>query len=89
MSSTENKRVWIIIAAFNEAKTIKYVISDLLANELCNIIVIDDGSSDETSSIAKECGAHVLRHQVNRGQGAALQTGIEYAKLQGTAISRF
>jgi glycosyltransferase involved in cell wall biosynthesis len=44
-----------------------------------NVVVVDDGSRDNTSSEAKRAGATVLRHMINRGQGAALQTGIEYS----------
>ncbi|MDB4017176.1 glycosyltransferase family 2 protein [Amylibacter sp.] len=81
MNSFEYKKVWIVIAAYNEASVIKEVVSDLRAHGLHNIVVVDDGSIDDTGSIAIESGAHMLRHQVNRGQGAALQTGIDYTKL--------
>ena len=83
MCNSENKKVWIVIAAYNEATTIKDVINDLQASGLHNIVIVDDGSTDATSQIVKDSGAYLLRHHVNRGQGAALQTGIEYAKLHG------
>jgi glycosyltransferase involved in cell wall biosynthesis len=52
--------------------------------EICpRIVVVDDGSTDETGLEALAGGATVLTHIVNLGQGAALQTGIEYALLQG------
>ena len=50
------------------------------------MIVIDDGSSDDTSSIALSSGATLLHHTVNLGQGAALQTGIEYSLFAGAQI---
>jgi glycosyltransferase involved in cell wall biosynthesis len=46
-------------------------------------LVIDDGSSDETSASAREAGAVVVRHEKNRGKGAALRTGLEWAKERG------
>lgn len=48
-----------------------------------NVIVIDDGSQDDTAARAKHAGATLLRHAINRGQGAALQTGIEYSLAKG------
>lgn len=83
MYSSEIEKVWIVIPAYNEATTIKEVIDDLRASELHNIIIVDDGSSDATGQIVRDSEAYLLRHHVNRGQGAALQTGIEYAKLHG------
>jgi glycosyltransferase involved in cell wall biosynthesis len=71
-------KITCIIPAYNEEKNIVKVINDVLpyVNEL---IVVDDCSSDHTSLLAAEAGAIVLRHVINRGQGAALQTGNEYA----------
>ena len=43
---------------------------------------MDDGSVDDTGDIARQAGAHVVRHPINLGQGAAIQTGIEYARSQ-------
>lgn len=48
-----------------------------------NVVVIDDGSRDNTFEVARGCNVHVLKHKINRGQGAALATGIEYALRQG------
>lgn len=71
-------RVWIIIAAFNEGPAIGQVISEIV--EYCeNIVVIDDGSSDDTAAAAQAAGATIVKHAVNLGQGAALQTGIHFA----------
>ncbi len=72
------RRVFVIIPAFNEASRVSDVVGNVVqAYE--NVIVIDDGSRDETASAAAKAGATVLRHVINRGQGAALQTGIDYA----------
>jgi glycosyltransferase involved in cell wall biosynthesis len=50
------------------------------------VIVIDDGSSDKTADLANLAGAEVIRHLVNKGKGAALRTGFEIAKLNGTKM---
>ena len=74
--------VWVLVPAYNESQVIAGVISGL---KHCfeNIVVIDDGSSDDSAEIAENCGAIVLRHPINLGQGAALQTGIEFALSRG------
>ena len=75
-------RVFIVIAAYNEARAIAGVVSELRAL-YPNVVVVDDGSADETARCAAGAGAIVLKHLLNRGQGAALQTGISYAILHG------
>jgi glycosyltransferase involved in cell wall biosynthesis len=75
-------QVYIVIAAFNEGRAIANVVSGL-RREYCNVVVVDDGSADDTAQRAAEAGATVLRHMINRGQGAALQTGISYALRAG------
>lgn len=77
--------VYIIIPAFNEEKTIGNVI-DQVRRYYSDIVVVDDGSSDATSVIAKQHGAAVLQHRINRGQGAALETGDEYARQNNADI---
>lgn len=73
-----NKKVYVLIAAFNEEMAIGRVIEDLHSQGYNNIVVVDDGSKDGTAAEALKHGADVLRHVVNRGKGAALQTGTEY-----------
>jgi len=71
-------KIFVLIPAYNEAKKIYQVVSNV--QKFCSkVIVIDDGSFDQTFAKARQAGAVVLRHLVNRGQGAALQTGMEYA----------
>ena len=74
-----NDSVWIVIAGYNEEKRIEAVISDLKKNGYHNVVVVDDGSKDATGAVAVDAGATVLRHVMNRGQGAALKTGIDFA----------
>ena len=71
----------LVIAAFNEGSAIGQVVTELLPRY--SVVVVDDGSRDDTAQAARAAGAHVLRHLINRGQGAALQTGITYALQQG------
>lgn len=73
-----------VIAAFNEATTLSEVLEGL-RSEVDFMVVVDDGSRDDTADVAARNGAHTLRHAVNLGQGAALQTGIRYALDQGAA----
>ncbi len=73
--------VWIVIPAFNEAGVIGEVLADVRA-VFDHVVCVDDGSSDDTGEIALRAGAHLVRHPVNLGQGAAIQTGIEYARRQ-------
>lgn len=74
-----------IIPAFNEEKTLGGVILKL-KKYVDQIIIIDDGSQDNTSRVAQESGATVYRHLINRGLGGALGTGIEAALLNDADI---
>jgi glycosyltransferase involved in cell wall biosynthesis len=73
---------WIVVAAFNEAAVIHGVIEELVGAKW-RVVVVDDGSRDDTAAKARSAGAIVVRHPINRGQGAALQTGIDYAIRRG------
>src|SRR6266852_3007326 len=77
--------VWVVIAAYNEARVIERVIADV---RHCGFsaVLVDDGSSDATAEVAERVGAVVVRHPVNLGQGAALQTGIEFALHKGADV---
>ncbi|MBV9346591.1 MAG: glycosyltransferase family 2 protein [Pseudolabrys sp.] len=77
--------IWIVIAAYNEGRAIGDVIG-ALRPEGYSVVVVDDCSRDETAAVARQAGASVLRHAINLGQGAALQTGIEFALAQGAEI---
>lgn len=82
----DTSSVWIIVPAFNEAQVIGAVVADLRA-VFAHVVCVDDGSRDDTADIALRAGAHVVSHPVNLGQGAAIQTGVEYARRQpGAAV---
>lgn len=69
----------IVIPLYNEATVIGGVIDELLQH-FVHVICVDDGSSDDSAAVAEAAGARVIRHPHNLGQGAALQTGIAYAR---------
>jgi polyprenyl-phospho-N-acetylgalactosaminyl synthase len=73
--------VWIVVPAYNEASVIGDVITDI-RSVFDHVVCVDDGSKDDTADLALRAGAHVVSHPVNLGQGAAIQTGIEYARSQ-------
>ncbi len=77
---------FIIIPAYNEEKTLGIVIDGLRKYNYENIVVVNDCSTDNTEKIALQKGAIVLNHIINRGQGATLATGTEYALRQGADI---
>lgn len=70
----------IVVPAFNEQDSIASVISDLKKHGYKNILVVDDGSTDLTKLISQKEKVKVVSHIVNRGLGAALGTGFEYAR---------
>jgi glycosyltransferase involved in cell wall biosynthesis len=78
---SETLDAWIVVPAFNEAGVIGDVIT-ALRSVFTNVVCVDDGSADGTGDIALRAGAHLVSHPVNLGQGAAIQTGVEYARSQ-------
>jgi glycosyltransferase involved in cell wall biosynthesis len=83
--------VFVIIPAYNEGEVLEQVVDEILARSQvekyrCEVVIIDDGSSDETAQIVAGLPVHLLRHVVNLGQGAALATGIQYALGQGAQV---
>jgi len=78
-------QLWVICAAYNKAAMIGRVVSELRRAGY-RTIVVDDGSADATGPIAAAAGAHVVTHPLNLGQGAALQTGMDYALSRGAEV---
>lgn len=76
------KETVAVVAAYNEEKYIGDVLKKI-KRRIGSIIVVDDGSKDNTSKIAEENGAIVLRHVINLGKGAAIRTGCDYALKEG------
>jgi glycosyltransferase involved in cell wall biosynthesis len=75
--------LWVVVAAYNEETRLAATLAGLRSRGYGNVVVVDDGSRDRTRDVALACGAWVLRHVVNLGQGAALQTGIRFALGRG------
>lgn len=76
--SPADPRAWVVIPLYNEATVIGGVIESLKPH-FAHIVCVDDGSSDGSAAEAAAAGAHLVQHPVNLGQGAALQTGIDFA----------
>ena len=79
------RHIWVVIAAYNEVGVIARVVGEVRRRGY-TVLLIDDGSTDATAATAEKAGAVVIRHPVNLGQGAALQTGIECALREGAEV---
>jgi hypothetical protein len=82
-------KVAVLVPAYNEAANIGYVL-DRIPPEVCErqtvVLVVDDGSRDGTGEVARQHGAAVARHVINRGGGAALRTGYRLLADAGAEI---
>lgn len=83
-------KVAVIIPTYNEGDRLKETLSHVLALYPLTVVV-DDGSRENDVEAAKEAGAYALRHVINRGQGAAIQTGVDFAvqKLDADIVVHF
>jgi glycosyltransferase involved in cell wall biosynthesis len=81
-----NPVVFIVVPVYNDAKTIASVVHELRDAGYDNIIVVDDGSEADIFGEISGLNLFYLRHSVNLGQGAALQTGFEYALKRGADV---
>ena len=79
-----NDDVWVIVRCFNESQVVRGVIEEL-RRHFPHVVGVDDGSRDTSSAEMVAAGATVVRHAINLGSGAALQTGIEFALLDPNA----
>jgi glycosyltransferase involved in cell wall biosynthesis len=83
-----SKRALALIPAYNEARRILPVIRATQPH-VSEVVVIDDGSSDDTAAVAEMAGARVLRHAGNRGKGAAIVTGLQHLAESGADYAIF
>ncbi len=79
-------QVVVVVPAWNEEQHLAGVLQDLRCAGFDRVVVVDDGSTDASSAIATQHGAVVARHAINRGQGAALQTGNQVALAWGADV---
>lgn len=79
---TSNSPVFVIIPCYNEATVIRETVEGVLAHGY-NVVVVDDCSRDNSKRQLEGLPVYYLRHRVNMGQGAALQTGLDFAKRKG------
>jgi glycosyltransferase involved in cell wall biosynthesis len=77
-SQPSNRDVTVVVPALNEEARVASVVSEL-REQFGRVVVVDDGSTDGTAALATAAGATVVRHPLNLGQGAALQTGFAFA----------
>jgi len=74
-----NRAVFVIIPAYNEAPILRETVTPLISGGY-TVVIVDDGSSDQTAAAVADLPVILLHHPVNLGQGAALETGMEYAR---------
>lgn len=86
MTSSSSLKTFIVIPAYNEAHSIQRVLEGLKHAGYPSILVVDDGSTDETYDLAYKEGVYVARHLLNSGLGGALGTGIQGALMLGADI---
>ena len=82
----QNKKIYIIIPVYNEAPVIQETVAEIKKAGYNNIIVVDDGSSDDSYYKLLEMDVTAFRLAINRGKGAAVKTGMEAAKILGADV---
>lgn len=84
LPATKEVKVVIVVPAFNESpviyKVLKSIPKKIKGTSLVAVVVVNDGSGDNTQSEAQRAGFPVINHVINRGLGAAIKTGMEYAR---------
>lgn len=83
---SSSPKIIIALPAYNEASVLPEVIAEINSAGYSHIVIVDDGSRDNTFTVAKKAGVVALKHRLNRGKGAATKTAIEAAKLLGADI---
>lgn len=73
----------VLVCALNEAEHIENVVRSALGQGACAVVVVDDGSCDQTVNLAEKAGAFVLRNRKNLGKGSSLRRGLEWVRKQG------
>lgn len=84
MQQTKSQNTWVIIPAFNEDEVLREVVSEVVRAGY-SVAIIDDGSTTPSKTYLTGLDCLVVRHPMNLGQGAALQTGIDVALARGAS----
>ena len=79
------RSVFVIVPCFNEGPVLRQTVAELLALGV-SVVVVDDGSHHPVRQPDEPLPFHLIRHSINLGQGAALQTGMDYALRQGAEL---
>ena len=83
-------KAFAVVPCYNEGSVLRSTLEELVAQNVCGVIVVDDGSEQEIYPLIRDLPVHCLRHCITLGQGAALQTGMDYArKLGADAVVHF
>ena len=77
-----NADTWVVVPVYNEGTVVADVIAEI-GEQFANVVCVDDGSRDDSVAQIAGTAAHLVRHPINLGQGASLQTGIDYALRRG------
>ncbi|PWT95515.1 MAG: glycosyltransferase family 2 protein [Bacteroidetes bacterium] len=80
-----SKNIYLILPAFNEASVLEKVLAEVIKSGY-HIVVVNDGSEDDTAKILEHFPITIINHSINLGQGAALQTGMDWAKIKDAEI---
>lgn len=80
MSTHVNSDTWVVVPTFNEGPVVGGVLKDLLS-EFPNVVAVDDGSRDDSAAQILASGARLVRHPINLGAGAAMESGLRFALL--------
>ncbi len=85
--SAQKQKTWLVLPAYNEERYLLRVLQKI-SHLSSQVIVVDDGSVDNTADEARKLATYTLRHEVNLGKGAALKTGCDFAfnELKAEAV---
>jgi dolichol-phosphate mannosyltransferase len=85
-TKSASRKILTCVVCYNTAESIRLVLSKIPENRDYDILIVDDGSSDRTPEYIKASGLEFIRHSENRGLGAAIKSGLEYALRNGYDI---
>lgn len=83
----QTKPVLVIVPAWNEQASVAEVVHQIIFHTDCDVLVVDDASTDQTATMARQAGARVLSLPVNLGAWGAIQAGLRYAQKRGYGMA--